>query len=199
MKLFLAFILFFLAINPVFAQENTLIYNDSTHIYRTLDEALLNPEKVFRLNLSKSKIDSFPVQILLFKNLTELNLSKNKLEEIPPGIGQLVNLKILNLSNNKLVHLPNEIGQLTELVFLGLNRNMLEDLPPTIGQLQKLEVLELWDNELDDIPDEIAQLQNLKVVELRGILFTEEMQHRIDTLVVQSAKIHMSPSCNCRN
>ena len=99
----------------------------------------------------------------------------------------------------ELVHLPPEIGKLTELVYLSLNRNVLEDLPPTIGQLNKLEILELWDNELDDVPNEISDLQNLKLLELRGILFTDEELHRIDSLVVKTAKINMSPSCNCKN
>jgi Leucine-rich repeat (LRR) protein len=188
-----------IAFETLHAQEKELIYNDTTYIYRSIAEASANPDKVFRLNLSKTRLDSFPIQVCSFKNLQELDLSKNRIEEVPPEIGQLVNLRRLNLANNQLVHLPAEIGQLRELVFLGLNRNILEDLPPTIGDLQNLEVLELWDNELKDIPDEISQLQNLKLIELRGILFTEEQQHRIDTLVVKSAKIYMSPSCNCKN
>jgi hypothetical protein len=198
-KITLIFILSIVLFKPLHGQEKELIYDDTTYIYRSLAEASVNPEKVFRLNLSKSRLDSFPMQIIAFKNLRELDLSKNKIVEIPPEIGELVNLERLNLANNKLIHLPPEIGNLINLVFLGLNRNVLEDLPPTIGNLQNLEVLELWDNELDDIPDEIAQLQNLKRLELRGILFTEEQQHRIDTLVIKSAKIYMSPSCNCKN
>ena len=181
------------------AGDGIQIYNDSTFIYRTIDEAMVHPDRVFRLNLSKQKIDTFPLQILLCKNLIELDMSKNRMEEIPPGIGELTNLKKLNLSNNKLVHLPDEIGKLTELVYLSLNRNVLEDIPTTIGQLNKLEVLELWDNELNGVPDEIADLQNLKLLELRGILFSDEDLRRIDSLVVKTAKINMSPSCNCKN
>ena len=197
---FTFFIIFsFLAVINAFAFEKEQINNDSTYIYRSLNEALINPDVVFRLNLSKSKLDTFPEQILLFKNLTELDLSKNRIKEIPSDIGLLIHLNKLNLANNKLVHLPPEIGRLKELVFLGLNRNVLEDLPPTIGELEKLEIFELWDNELNSIPDEISELQNLKLLELRGILFTEEELQRIDSLVVKSAKVYMSPACNCKN
>ena len=189
----------FLAFINAHASENEQIKNDSTYIYRSLNEALINPDIVFRLNLSKSKLDTFPKQVFLFKNLTELDLSKNKIKEIPSDIGLLIHLKKLNLANNKLVHLPPEIGRLKELVFLGLNRNVLEDLPPTIGELEKLEIFELWDNELNSIPDEISELQNLKLLELRGILFTEEELQHIDSLVVKSAKVYMSPACNCKN
>ncbi len=199
MKSVLLILLSFIKLIPAVAQDQELIVNDSSYIYRSIDEAMKSPDRVYRLFLTKRKLESFPVQVLQFKNLTELDLSRNRLEEIPPEIGQLVNLRRLNLANNNLVHLPNEIGNLTELVYLGLNRNIIEDLPPSIGKLQKLEVLELWDNELKDLPDEISELQNLKLLELRGILFTDEQQQRIDGLVVKSARIYMSPSCNCRN
>jgi Leucine-rich repeat (LRR) protein len=193
------FVLLILASGLLHAQENVLVIEDSTFIFHSLSEALVNPDKVFRLNLSKSKLDTFPPQIFLFKNLTELDLSKNKIEVMPEAIGNLVHLRKLNLANNKLVHLPVEIGQLKDLIYLELNRNILEDLPASIGGLQNLEVLELWDNELNDLPDEISDLQNLKSIELRGILFTEEQQHRIDSLIVKTAKIYMSPSCICKN
>lgn len=192
-------VLLFLVSLRTNAQENELVYDDTKYIYRSLTEALVNPEKVYRLNLSRQKLDSFPDKIFLFKNLLELDLSRNRIEEIPPEIGTLVHLTKLNLANNKLVHLPKEIGELRDLINFGLNRNVLEDLPSSIGQLESLEVLELWDNELADIPDEISQLQNLKSVELRGILFTEEQQKRIDSLIVKSARVNMSPSCNCKN
>ncbi|HRH65165.1 MAG TPA: leucine-rich repeat domain-containing protein [Bacteroidia bacterium] len=181
------------------AQEGNAVVRDSNYIYRNLKEARLNPEAVYRLNLSKSRLDTFPADILLFHNLRELDLSKNRLASLPEEIGQLRLLERLNLSNNKLDSLPEEIGELSNLVYLGLNRNILESLPASIGKLQKLEVLELWDNELADVPDEIANLSNLKVLELRGILFSDEQQARIDSLVVKTAKIFMSPSCACKN
>lgn len=193
-------ITFFFVMVALFCRAQTpeLIYNDTTFIYRSIQEAMVHPEKVFRLNLSKAKLDTFPQEIFQMTNLMELDLSKNKIEEIPPQIGTLIHLEKFTMSNNKLVHLPKEIGQLTNLRFLGLNRNVIEDLPAEIGNLAQLETLELWDNELRDVPDEISRLQNLQVVELRGILFTDEQQARIDSLIVKTAKIFMSPSCNCK-
>lgn len=180
------------------AQESELILNDSNYIYRSVAEITAHPERVFRLNLSRSKIDTIPQEVFLCTNLVELDLSKNKIEELPAQIGNLVNLEKLSLANNGLVHLPKEIGNLKRLIFLGLNRNILEDLPAEIGNLESLEVFEMWDNELNDLPDEISKLENLKVLEIRGILFTEEQQARIDSLVIKTAKILISPSCNCK-
>lgn len=191
-------ILFCLVTVTLHAQDNAIL-DEKMHIFHSLKEASLNPEKVYRLHLVKAKLDTFPQEILAFTNLTELDLSRNRMEEIPAEIGNLIHLRRLNLTRNHLVYLPAEIGNLKKLEFLGLNRNKIELLPPTIGNLQNLEVLELWDNELKDVPEEISQLTSLKVLELRGILFTDEQQQRIDSLVVKSAKVHMSPSCDCKN
>ena len=190
---------FFLFVFSASGQEGNVVLRDSNYIFRSLKEAKEFPDQVYRLNLSKSRLDTFPADILLFHNLRELDLSKNRLDSIPNEIGQLINLRRLNLANNKLDSLPDGIGQLTNLIYLGLNRNVLESLPSPIGNLQNLEVLELWDNELADVPDEIGNLGNLKTLELRGILFSEEQQARIDSLVVKTAKIFMSRSCACKN
>ncbi len=180
------------------AQDAELILNDSSYIYRSVEEIKAHPERVFRLNLSKQKLDTFPQEIFDCINLVELDLSKNKIEEIPPGIGRLVNLEKLSMANNGLVHLPKEIGKLSKLKYLGLNRNILEDLPAEIGDLESLEVFEMWDNELKDLPEEMSKLNNLKILEIRGILLTEEQQAKIDNMIVKTAKIFMSPACNCK-
>jgi Leucine-rich repeat (LRR) protein len=189
--------LFLGSLRPVSGQSTALV-NDSGYVYRSLQEARQFPERVFRLNLSRQRLDSIPPEIFTFTNLRELDLSRNQIDSLPAAIGNLVFLERLSLSNNQLTEVPREIGRLRQLVYLGLNRNQIVRLPETIGDLERLEVFELWDNELEDVPDEIAKLQNLRVLELRGILFTQEQQTRIDQLVVKSAKVNLSPSCNCK-
>ena len=179
------------------APAGSFLAPDTNRIYRNLTDALLVPDQVLKLDLSRHRLDSVPMEIFQLSNLRELNLSKNKLTFLPREISSLVKLEKLDLANNKLTTLPNEISSLKELKYLGLNRNVIDSLPPGIGGLKSLEVLELWDNELSDVPDEIAELKNLKVLELRGILFSDEQQARIDEIVVPGAKIHMSPSCHC--
>lgn len=196
-SLFLGICILLSALHLSYGQSEGVI-NDTVYIYRSVSEALQNPERVFRLYLVKQKLDSIPASVFQFRNLRELNLSKNKIQEVPPEVAALTNLEKLDLSNNELVHLPMEIGSLSRLIHLNLNRNVIEDLPPTIGQLENLEILEMWDNELRDVPDEIEQLKNLRLFELRGILFTEEQQRRIDSLVVKSAKLQLSPACQCK-
>jgi Leucine-rich repeat (LRR) protein len=182
-----------------FAQKDDgPLIDDTAYIYRSLSAALENPEKVYRLNLSKDRLKVFPADIFKLKNLRDLDMSRNKIDSVPPAIGALSNLQRLNLSNNKIVQLPDEIGKLTSLTYLGLNRNVLVSLPASIGNLENLEVLELWDNELDTIPEEITKCRKLKVLELRGILFSDEEHARLDTLL-PDAKVYLSPSCNCKN
>lgn len=105
------------------------LISDTAYIYRSLSVALANPEKVFRLNLSKHKLKIFPQDIFKLKNLRELDLSKNKIDSIPDEIGTLTNLQRLNLSSNNIVQLPDEIGRLSNLTYLGLNRNEIEAIP----------------------------------------------------------------------
>jgi len=63
---------------------------DTAYIYRSLSAALENPEKVFRLNLSRHKLKVFPADIFKLKNLRDLDLSHNKLDSIPNEMGTLV-------------------------------------------------------------------------------------------------------------
>lgn len=166
-------------------------------VYRNLGDALVRPDSVFKLDLSRQKRKVMPEQVRQFKNLQVLKLVKNNLTEIPGWIGELKYLQVLDLSYNKLAALPDSIGNCRELTYLGLNRNLIETLPPTVGQLRKLRMLEMWDNEVRSLPEEIKNLYSLEVLELRGILFSEAEQQQIRSLLPDT-DIYFSPSCNCK-
>lgn len=167
-------------------------------VYRNLGDAMVRPDSVFKLDLSRQKRKAVPEQVRQFRNLQVLKISRNSLTEIPDWIGELKCLQLLDLSYNKLTALPDSIGNCRELTFLGLNRNLIETLPPTIGRLRKLRVLEMWDNEVQSLPDEIRRLHSLEILELRGILFSEAEQEQIRSLLPDT-DIYFSPSCNCKN
>ena len=67
-------------------------------VYTSIDDALKNPENVYRLNLEGQDLTVFPKTIGILKNLVELDLDGNILAEIPDEIGQLKNLEILSCS-----------------------------------------------------------------------------------------------------
>lgn len=165
-------------------------------VYENLEEALKNPDKVYRLDLRKNKLKTFPLEILKFKNLQELDLSKNKLDSLPEQIGTLTNLHLLNVSGNNLEYLPDSIGELINLKKLVASRNSLQALPKRIGDLQHLEILDLWENNLSVFPEEMRKLKKLRWMDLRVILLNDEDQERIRKLLPDT-KIFFSPSCKC--
>ena len=80
--------------------------------YNNLEEALKNPNKVYRLNLGNQKNLPKKFDLSVFKNLEFLSFENNNLEEIPLGLTNLKNLKTLNLSGNLFKELPEEINKL---------------------------------------------------------------------------------------
>jgi hypothetical protein len=58
-------------------------------------------------------------------------------------------------------------------------------------------MLDMWSTELAILPDSIKKLENLKVIELRGILFNQEQQDYMHSLL-PDATIYFSPACNCK-
>ena len=94
-------------------------------IYKSLDKALVDPSKVYRLDLSGQKYREFPPQIFRLINLQELILSGNKLKEIPTDIHKLQNLELLVLTQNKLRTLPEEMKEMGNLSRLYVGENHL--------------------------------------------------------------------------
>jgi len=165
--------------------------------FESMEEAMQQPDSVIKLDLSRSKLTQIPAEVFTLPNLQWLNLSKNKIKVIPADIEKLKSLQELDVSNNDLTQLPPQIGELLHLTKLKLNKNEITSLPPEIGNLIHLEVFEMWNNELDTIPDEVRHLVRLKTWELRGILFSDEKQKHIHSLLPET-KIYFSPSCACK-
>ncbi|MCX6232133.1 MAG: leucine-rich repeat domain-containing protein [Bacteroidetes bacterium] len=180
-----------------YAQMLTKEQLEQQAVYTSVYEAMKHPEKVYRLDLSKQKLQTIPKGVFTLYNLQELILAKNKLHEIPQEIGNLTNLQKLDVSRNELTELPSSIGNLTNLVELIANQNEIYKLPPEIGNLINMEYLDLWSNEIDSFPKEIANLKDtLKKLDLRVILINLEKQKIIIELLPET-DIYFSKSCNC--
>ncbi len=182
--------------NRISAQVGDSLATD-TVIYTSIEEALKNPDQVYKLELRKKKLKTFPLEIFKFKNLEYLDLAKNSIKELPVEIGNLSGLKSLNLSKNDLESLPAEIGKLTNLEYLNVNQNELYSLPREIGELVNLTKLDLWSNNIEKFPQELGYLKNLKVLDLRAILIPDEEQLRLREML-PGAKIHFDPYCKCQ-
>ncbi|HSD06670.1 hypothetical protein [Flavobacterium sp.] len=102
--------------------KNTEADKKEKTTFYDLEAAKLKPESVVELDLANTKIDTFPLAILQFKNIQYLVLNNNNISEIPNEINQLQSLIGLDLSNNPISDLErNKIRKLfskeVEIVF----------------------------------------------------------------------------------
>ena len=107
-----------------------------------LDSSIFNLKHLNFLEITKTKLVSFPAQIIKLENLTSLLCHNNELISLPNDcIGKLVSLKNLDFSNNKLTQLPQDLKNLKELFTINLCGNQLNSLFP-LEELSKLAVLD---------------------------------------------------------
>jgi len=166
--------------------------------YKTMAEALKNPDAVIKLVLRKQHLKSFPSEIFTFRNLQYLDISKNSIDEIPDSIFVLSQLQYFSCSKNGLKHISKNIGKLSNLLYLNCNQNDLDALPPQIGNLENLQILDLWSNNFQEYPTTLGGLKSLKVLDLRVIEINDKEQAKIRAML-PNAKVYMSESCGCKN
>lgn len=133
--------------------------------YNNLEEALKNPELVYKLNLSNQNLKLNEVDWSKFVNMEYLNLKNDHLKEIPAGISTLKSLKKIDLSGNDFNKLPIEFSNLTQLEEVILNDEKNMDLPKTLNLLAKLpnlKSLHLENDRLKVLPQEILEFKNLE-------------------------------------
>lgn len=133
--------------NPELAGPTSPLLNghqlDREKWYYSIDEAMREPGKVFKLSLKDKNMKFLPAEISRFPNLQILNLSHNKLKTLPDELTGLQHLQILILTNNRLKELPASMRDLDNLTQLYLGRNKLVEMPAWVGGLSKLRTLDL--------------------------------------------------------
>lgn len=163
-------------------------------VFRSLNEALREPDKVLSLDLSGQHLGKLPVELFRLKNLRELRLRNDDLTTLPPEIATLTHLRLLDVSGNPITVLPErfaELGELEELFLnndksLSLERDLgilarlphlrilhlendgLRTLPPNIGDLRWLEELYLNDNKFRTVPAGTDRLEHLKLLDMHS-------------------------------
>ncbi|MBL7994545.1 leucine-rich repeat domain-containing protein [bacterium] len=164
-KLFLTIIFF----NTVLSAQEKLL--DSAALsqqktYTSLDEALKEPWKVYKLSLQFQHIETIPSQMGQLKNLQILDLSHNGISEVSDVIGQLQNLQIFDLSFQMSPSQPNY----NDVIPLPC----LYKLSPAIGKLRHLTHLYLQGHAvtpadlLHIVSKNIVMLKNLEILDLRA-------------------------------
>jgi Leucine-rich repeat (LRR) protein len=138
---------------------------ETEKVYTNIDDALKNPEKVYKLNLSNQEVNLSNDQWKLFINLEYLNLKNDGLKQIPKEISNLKRLKVLDLSGNEFKELPIEFSNLYNLEELYLNdeKNLkLTETLNVLAKLPKLKSLHLENDNLEELPNEINKLKSLE-------------------------------------
>lgn len=84
---------------------NVLLENQelqTKEVFYSLDETRLEPNAVFRLDLSNRKLRHVPEEIRNLKNIQELILAKNPIRELPVWMDELNYLQKLDISDTKI-------------------------------------------------------------------------------------------------
>lgn len=140
-------------------------------IYKSLDEALKNPDEVYALYLDYNRHLSYSETFSSFKNLEDLYL--HSFPNIPTEIGELTQLRKLKIWYGNHAEIPPFIYDMHQLEYLQIRFNQLETISPKIAALSHLKVLDLSSNKLKSIPDEVGKLTALEELELGGNLLKE--------------------------
>ena len=185
------------------AQKTPLAYYDSLDngkTYTSLQEALKEPQNVYRLKLTKlDNRDSLPEELFSLTELRELTVKGCKLCVLNQNIDKLAKLESLNLDKNKLVRLPETIGNLQKLKFLCVSRNLMETFPESISKMTELTYIDAWDNPLYILPESIKSLQKtLKTLDLRQIPLTKSEFKAMQELL-PFTEILFTDICECEN
>jgi len=196
-------LLIFIIYATSMAQKTPVRYYDSTDngkTYTSLEEALMEPQKVYRLKLTKlANRDSLPEELFTLTELRELTIRGCRLCVLNQKIDKLSNLELLDLDKNKLLRLPESIGNLKKLKFLCISRNIIETLPSSISKMKELSYIDAWDNPLYILPDSIIYLQNsLKTLDLRQIPLTKTEYQAMKELLPYT-DILFTNICECEN
>ena len=202
MKKLITIIIISLIIAKVSAQKTIILYaqDDNGKTYTSLTEALQEPEKVYRLKLTKlSNRDSLPEELFQLTELRELTVKGCRLCVLNQNIEKLTKLESLNLDKNKLLRLPESIGNLKNLKYLCISRNIIETLPNSISNLKYLTYIDAWDNPLYVLPESITSLQKtLQTIDLRQIPLTKSEYKAMQELLPDT-EILFTDICECEN
>jgi Leucine-rich repeat (LRR) protein len=136
--------------------------------YKSLDEALKEPDKVFKLSLTALQGGKLPADVAKLPNLQAIFLAGNAALDLKQVLDQLSTLPIqeLYLRENQLSALPPEVAKLQNLRQLDLSFNKYTTLPAEIGKLPNLQILNLLENKFVDVEkDKVRKLlPNTKII-----------------------------------
>ena len=79
---------------------------DTARVWTDFEAALQRPERVLRLDLTRSKWKEVDHRLRRFRNLHELVLDRNRIDTLPDWLGELHTLERLSLQANRIRTIP---------------------------------------------------------------------------------------------
>lgn len=197
---FFTITLAFLWLDSLTAQISNEVDWKKSQVFKNLDkarEARLNGVPIFRLDLSKQKLNAVPSEIWDWTELREIVLDRNKIKAIGPELRQLTFLEHLSVNSNRLERFPEVLTQLDQLISLEMGDNMIDTIPLDIDRMKALVSLELWDNVLAYFPASLSDLPNLRKLDLLHNDMIFEEQESLRDWFSDEVELILSAPCRC--
>lgn len=140
---------------------------------KSMKEALMNPEIVYKLTLRNTRTKYLSPNIRKLKNLRVLDISGSFIKSIPPEIEECIHLKSIIANASQLSEIPSSIGNLKRIRVINFGYCKIKSIPPEMGNLNSLWSLSLGSNQLTNLPEPISKLKNLTFFSVAHNRFTE--------------------------
>ena len=132
--------------------------------FKNLAEALVNPERVYELNLYFTELDKDLSGLAQFVNVRRMELRGTAQTELPDVFDRFAHLEKLSIAIDNLAELPPSILQLKRLRELTVFGPSLERLPSGWSNLAAMERLTISNSKITSFPSELSGLPNLQAL-----------------------------------
>jgi hypothetical protein len=154
-------------------------------------------EPIYRLDLTKQRLRTFPEEIASWSELREVVLDRNKLKRIEADLSRWAFIQRFSAVSNDLESFPSSTVQWTSLRTLELGDNTIDSIPLDIDQLQHLRVLSLWSNVIAHYPASLGDLRQLESLDLQYNDMTLEEQELLKSWLPTTVNLNLSAPCRC--
>jgi Leucine-rich repeat (LRR) protein len=169
---------------------------DTCKIYKSLSSIKGHEDQVYRVDLSKKKLDSIPHELFNLPHLQELKFNKNNLTTLPPQITRWKELQRIEIEFNALDTLPPYLFELHHLKKVDFGYNFITSIPDQISELHELEILALWDNPIFKYSRELIEMPQLKHLDFSNNFMSESVQNALRE-GLPHCKLYFPMPCQC--
>ena len=154
-------------------------------------------QPVYRIDLTKKRLRTFPAALAEWTELREVILDRNKLTRIDEDLTSWAFLERFSAVSNSLEAFPASSMAWTALRELDLGDNAIDSIPLDIDQLGGLRTLNLWSNVIAHYPASLGDMPHLETLDLQYNDMTLEEQELLKSWLPLSVSVNLSAPCRC--